>query len=96
MPTLFRSDRRTWKYVPFDQSDALTRVAFREKGILCGVLRKGEAQVFTCDLCEHSWNIGEIGASFGNKAIGTPICPTDDCMGIGWDFFTEVTDASNL
>jgi len=93
MPTLFRRDERTWKYAPYGQSDSLTRAAFREKAALHGMLREGVPQRFACGNCEHEWSFNELGASFGDAAIGTPVCPTDGCTGIGWEYFTEVAGA---
>lgn len=90
MPTLFRADTRTWKYVPYRQADAPTRGAFREKARRHGSLREGASGRFRCSKCGQEWELDELGASFGDEGVGTPLCPSEDCSAIGWDYLISV------
>lgn len=94
MPTMFRGDSRRWKYVPYSQSDGPTRKAFIEKATHLGVVTDGLQSRFVCGVCGTESSLNEIGASFGDQAIGTPICPTEGCTGIGWDYFSAVPAAA--
>jgi hypothetical protein len=85
---MFRDDSRRWKYVPYNQSDGPTRAAFMEKAANLGLVSDGVQSRFVCGVCGTESSLNEIGASFGDQALGTPICPTADCMGIGWDYFS--------
>ena len=88
MPTLYRPDRRTWMWVPYAQSDAPSREAFLQKARLFGMLIDGTSEKWTCRVCGRESTLNQIGVTFGNPAVGSPLCPEDDCIGIGWDFFS--------
>ena len=90
MPTLFRDDTRTWKYVPYRQADALTRGAFRERAKRQGSLKDEAPGRFRCCKCGREWELDELGASFGDESAGTPLCPSEGCSGIGWDYLIAV------
>jgi len=90
MPTLYRRDGRTWMWVPFAQSDAPSRAAFLAKAKLHGMLEEGAPRAWACAVCGRESTLDQIGVTFGDAAVGSPICPTDPCTGIGWEYFTEV------
>ena len=95
MPTLYRNVSRTWLYVPYAQIDAPTREAFHAKAERYGVLANGTSHKWKCAVCGRESTLPQIGVSFGDPAVGTPVCPADDCSGIGWDYFVEVPDEAN-
>jgi hypothetical protein len=90
MPTFYRADTRTWKYVPYRQADAPTRGAFREKAKRQGWLEEGASGRFRCCKCGREWELDELGAAFGDEGVGTPLCPGEGCSGIGWDYLIAV------
>jgi hypothetical protein len=90
MPTMYRQDTRTWKYNPYSNSDAVTREAFRHKAGLLGRRVDPPTTRYRCAACAGEWSVNELGATFGDAAVGTPLCPGDECTSIGWDYFTEL------
>ena len=94
MPTMYRGDSRRWKYNAYAQSDGPTRAAFMEKATKLGLAHDGVQSRFVCGVCGAEASLNEIGASFGDQAVGTPLCPTEGCTGIGWDYFTAVAAKS--
>ena len=92
MPTLYRNDRRKWMWVPYAQSDAPSREAFIGKAKLFGMLAEDSPKKWRCVVCERESTLSQIGVTFGNAAVGSPLCPQDDCTGIGWEFFIEVVE----
>ena len=90
MPTLYRNASRTWLYVPYAQADLPTREAFHAKAERYGALANGASHQWRCEVCGRESTLPEIGVTFGDRGIGTPLCPAEGCTGIGWDFFTEV------
>lgn len=93
MPTLYRSDGRRWMWVPYSQSDAPSREAFLAKAKVFGMLGDGAPQKWRCVVCDRESTLVQIGVTFGNAAVGSPLCPEDKCTGIGWEFFTEVPES---
>ena len=93
MPTLYRRDGRTWMWVPYSQSDAPSRAAFLEKAKRFNMLGEGAPKKWVCGVCGRESTLDQIGVTFGSAAVGNPLCPENDCTGIGWEFFTEVSVA---
>jgi hypothetical protein len=80
-------------WVPYSQSDAPSREAFLAKAKVFGMLGDGAPQKWRCVVCDRESTLVQIGVTFGNAAVGSPLCPEDKCTGIGWEFFTEVPES---
>ena len=56
-------------------------------------LGEGAPRTWTCGICGRESTLEQIGVTFGDAAVGSPLCPENDCTAIGWEYFTEVSRA---